>query len=413
MSKTVALQINAATTQCYADTVNARYNNEASNFETIKQRIENAIAKLPIGEQAAVRGKLIAAAKQWRANFPNRKKWGDLELCSAVPMKLSQILIDDTTQRELLINWCDKIVRTWRDCQAMPISVYPITKESMEQIAIWDGQSQLYAAWDGQHTGIAFYIIAVWALDLDPSEVEVPVVLYKSSERAQIRKTFIGKNSPEGNSMLSKYEIFRQQVLGVRLDGFTILDWLEAEAKQSHIEKAKLFVTAENAYDSNMPGAISRMKEINMYSPAVIKDFCTYASAIQKLTPRAIDTLEIGVMCHYFNMGRTASRPVVYTEEEIIDLANHLYDLFGGNFRLAKDSTSIGPFWSRVKSAYTEWWNNYYGDDDDAPEKMVFKAIETTGVPFLYYQLRNTWKKDRVPTLNFNTPIRPSLESLF
>ena len=48
MSKTVALQINAATTQCYADTVNARYNNEASNFETITGMLRLAGFQLPV-----------------------------------------------------------------------------------------------------------------------------------------------------------------------------------------------------------------------------------------------------------------------------------------------------------------------------------------------------------------------------
>lgn len=397
----------------YADKVNSRYHNEASNFETIEQRVNFAISKLPLSEQSAVRNKLIFAATQWIQNNPDKHKWEDLDLCQSMEMRLVDILIDDTTQRELLINWVDKILRTWRDCQAMPISVYEISEDSKKQIPSWNGKDKLYAAWDGQHTIVAIYIIAAWALKLDPATIKVPVVVYKTSQRSEIRKTFMGKNSPEGNSLLTKYELFRQKVLGVRLDKTKNWEWEQAEEKQRYLEEAHLFVTGENAVDRNEPGAISRMKEIDHYSPAVIKDFTVYAREIQAITPRAIDTMEIALMCHWFHMARTSENPIIYTEDEIKSLARHLYDLFGADFKTNKDSTSNGPFWHQAKEAYTNWWDDYYAGSYDTPAKMVFKMLESTGIPFLHAQLRKTWLDGRIPRLNIQTPFRPKDSDLF
>lgn len=413
MTNPVALQVAStqSTTASYADMVNARYRNEASSFFSIKQRIENRISNLPEHQRNAVRGKLLAAAQQWKRDFPTRTKWSDLELCSAIPMTMDIIYIDDTTQRELLVDWVDKIVRLWRDCQAMPIQVYPISREAMEKMPDWDGKSQLYAAWEGQHTAVSMYVIACWAMGLDPKDIEVPVVIYKSSERGEIRKTFMGKNSPEGNALLSEYELFRQMVLGVRLDGANDRRWLEAEEKQQYLEKAGLFVTAENAVDRSEAGAISRMKEIKAYSPSVISDFCRYAVAVQKIDARPIDTMEIALMCHWFNMARMSA--IIYTDDEINSLAHHLLSLFDANFKTYKDSTANGPFWTQAKQAYEVWWNDYYGGSSDMPDKMVFKMLESTGIPFLHSQLRCTWTGGRIPKLNITTPFRPAVQDLF
>tara|TARA_B110000977_G_scaffold197147_2_gene278994 strand:- start:183 stop:1475 length:1293 start_codon:yes stop_codon:yes gene_type:complete len=407
----------------YADAINARYNNAVSNFESLQQRIDNEIAKMPTPQaRAAMRGQLKAAAKEWLRKFPKRKNWKSLDLCDAKPIAILSILIDGTTQRDLGISWCDTILRQWQDSNVRPIAIYPLSIAEMQQIPHWDGKTQLYAAWDGQHTLICLYVIAMQALELsweDMATITVPCNIYKTSQRGQVRETFMHLNTPDGVKLLSDYDEFVQKVYGVRIDDSTKREWMDAELKQQYIEKAHLFVTSVNAPNANEIGAISRMKEIKALSPAVIRDFCIYARAVQVITPRSIDPLEIASICEWFSMVRSSkngNNAVSYTDAQIEDLARHLYDLFGANFRLQSDTgikTELGPFWQKVRTAYANWWMSYYGNDNDAPSKMVFKAVEKTAVVFLYHQLHKTWDADLVPALNVNTPWRPAKKDLF
>lgn len=402
VSNAVAFQ-SAPATPSYADTVNSKYNQSSSLYVNISTRINEAISKLPLNIQASIRGNLIAATTQWSKRHPLKKTWADLDLCDAASVPLSTILIDTTLQRELDLNWIYQILMNWRDIQAQPIQVYkPV--EDFDELCNRFGIDQAWASWDGQHTAVSLYLIAVWLFKLDPATVMVPVVKYKASSKAEMRLNFIKGNSKEGKHLLDEIDLFMQRVYGVRIDGVTDALWVDAELKQQYLEAAGLFATNAKFNDCHMPGAISRMKELTAHSPAVIKDFCTYAKVVQAYRPRPVDTMEIDLMTGWFDMARKGG--IFYTDQEIQDLATHLQMLFGADF------SDVGPFWSQAREAYTNWWDGYYSDPTTRPDKMVFKMLWSHGAPFLYYQLRKTWN-GRIPKLTVNSAFIPYQSDLF
>jgi len=388
----------------YARQFNAKFSKNGSQFVNIKDRIDQRIASLPPAIQNSVRGNLLAAVKAWTRKFPTKKTMKDLDLCEAAFVPLSQILIDDTLQRQLDINWVAKILINWRDIQALPVMVYKPDGSEFDELCIKNNTEEVWAAWDGQHTAVALYLIAVWGLGLNPDEVLVPVTKYRSSTKAEMRLNFTRGNSAEGKNLLDEIDLFQQKVYGVRLDGVTDPDWVEAENKQAALEAADLFVTHRKFNDYDQPGAISRMKEINAFSVSVIKDFATYSKYAQSYGPRPVATMEMDIMCSWFDMAR--KNGIYYTDDEIQDLANHLQSLFGGDF------SDIGPFWNQARIAYSNWWDFYYSDPAYRPDKMVFKMLWSTGGVFLYYQLKHTWN-GRIPKLTINSPFQPSKKDLF
>jgi len=398
----------AVTATSYATQVNSKFHNSASLFVNIKDRIDQTINALPYSKQVSIRTVLKNACAMFQKRFPNRTKFTDLDLVETLERPMMDILIDTTMQRMLMLNWVAYIVANFRDVQAQPIQIYRIANQNVAKelnyYPIGDG---LYASWDAQHTLAALYIIAVWIFKEDPSKVVVPVNIYKVTTKAEIRKTFVAGNSDEGKKLLDDIDIFQQQVYGVRIDGNTETAWLEAEKKQTYIEQADLFVTADKFGDTLMPGAISRMQEIKHYSSDIIRKFCLYAATVQPNNGRPVASQEIEIMCAWFDMARTSG--IDYTDDEIVDLSLHLLSLpFNADFH------EQSVFWEKSRTAYTNWWNDYYSQVPAAyvPSRMSFTKNWRNGGTFLYYQLAKTWK-GRMPKLNINTPFRPMQKDLY
>jgi hypothetical protein len=410
---TTAANTAASPNASYAEQVNSKFRRNGSHYMNIKERIDQRIASLPISVQSTVRNNLLGAVKSWEKKFPTKKSMADLDLCEAAYVPLSQILIDDTLQRPLDIAWCAHILVNWRDIQALPIMVYKPGQSSStvseqggdyESLCLYNNTKEVWASWDGQHTAVVLYLIAVWGLGLDPDDVMIPVAKYRASSKSQMRLNFIGGNSSSGKNLMDEIDLFRQMIYGVRLDGIDIPDWEEAEEKQIALEQANLFVTHKKFNDYNQPGAISRMKEINAFSVSVIQDFATYSKYAQSYGPRPVATMEMDIMCNWFDMARKSN--ICYTESEIQDLATHLQVLFDGDF------SDDGRFWEQARIAYANWWEKYYHDPEFRPAKMVFKMLWSTGGVFLFYQLKKTWN-GRIPALKVDSPFQPSKVDLF
>jgi hypothetical protein len=235
----------------------------------------------------------------------------------------------------------------------------------------------------------------------------VPVNIYKVSKKADIRENFVSGNSEAGKRLLDEIDLFQQQIYGVRLDGNKNPSWIEAEKKQTWLEQAGLFATAEKFGDTNMPGAISRMQEIKSYNSDIIRQFCLYAATVQPAGGRPIASQEIEIMCAWFDMA--AKDGIVYTDEEIVDLSMHLNSLFNANFHESSD------FWIQCRSAYSNWWNRYYSGAGAAyrPAHMSFSKNWRNGGTFLWNQLKKTWTNGRIPALNINTTFQPAVKDLF
>lgn len=397
----------------YASRVNAKYSNTASHFQDLKTRWNSTVSLYEPNVVNTINSMLKQRIAGWIKIHPNAKTFRDLPLCRAQTARLSDILIDETMQRQLNISWVLEIIANWRSWQAMPVQVYTVGASASPELA-YLGDKKLYASWDGQHTAMAFYIIAVFILGLKPEDVEIPVVIYEVSTKAEIRNNFIESNTESGKKLLDKIDIFQQMVYGVRVDGATYPEWLEVEKKQCYLEAADLFLTDKKFGDQNQPGAISRVQDIvdRKVSPEIVRQFCVYAQIVLGMTPRAINTKEAPIILGFLKMAETSN--INYSDEEIENLAMLCEQMFGADFDEA------GPFWKQLEVAYVNWWEDYYDNVDISmrPERPRMNKDWTQGGTFFWHLLKKNWANAAglpmtLPKLNIQTQFLPARQDLF
>ena len=109
----------------HAIKVNNLYEVAESNFVTLQQRLEKALAKAPF-----FRSQLEAVVDEFRrrnCNPPTARGWtkfSDINLCSAISVSFDKILIDETMQREVNMRHILKILRHFSESMVMAIQVY-------------------------------------------------------------------------------------------------------------------------------------------------------------------------------------------------------------------------------------------------------------------------------------------------
>jgi hypothetical protein len=399
--------------QSYATRVNAKYSNTASHYQDLKTRWNATLSLYNPNTVNTINSSLKRQIAGWIKLHPKVKTFKDMPLCRAQTCRLSDILIDETMQRQLNISWVLEIIEDWRAWQAMPVQVYTVGANASPELA-YLGEDKLYASWDGQHTAMAFYIIAVFILGLDPKDVEIPVVIYDVSTKAEIRNNFIESNSESGKKLLDKIDIFQQMVYGVRVDGATYPDWLEVEKKQQYLEAADLFLTDEKFGDATQVGAINRVEDIvtRKVSPEIVRQFCVYAKTVLGFTPRAINTKEAPIILGFLKMASVDD--VQYSDAEIESLAMLCNQLFSADF------DARGPYWAQVETAYLNWWESFYDGVDESvrPERPRMNKDWTQGGTFFWHLLKKNWKDEAgmpmaMPRLNIQTPFIPNRKDLF
>jgi hypothetical protein len=397
----------------YASKVNAKYGSTASHFQPLKERWNSTLSRYNPNTVNTINSSLKRTIAGWIKLNPIVKTFKDMRLCRAQTAPLSAILIDETMQRQLNISWVLEIIANWRAWQAMPVQVYTVGSSASPELA-YLGQEQLYASWDGQHTAMAFYIIAVFILGLDPKEVEIPVVIYEVSTKAEIRNNFIESNTSKGKKLLDHIDIFQQQVYGVRVDGAAYPEWREVEKKQQYLEAADLFLTDAKFGDADQIGAISRVKDIadHKISPEIVRQFCVYAKTIMGLTPRAINTKEAPIILGFLKMASVDN--VDYSDAEIESLAMLCYNLFDADFDEA------GAYWAQLETSYLNWWVAFYDNVDESmrPAQPRMNKDWTQGGTFFWHLLKKNWKDEAgfpvaMPRLNIQTPFTPGKKDLF
>lgn len=395
--------ISPAIPQSYAQTQNAQYNHTGSKFVDLGTRFNDTISGMVRSKQVGIRSTISNACKQFQKRYPHVTKFKQLQLAEACETLMGEILIDITIQRQLNLPWVAQILTNFREVQADPIKLYEVVSGG-DLANRYPVGTKLFASWDAQHTAIVYWIIATMICKEDPNKVTVPSIIYKVKNRADIRMNFVNGNSDIGKMRLDSIDLFRQKVLGVRLDGNTDPTWKEAELKQQHLEEADLFVTAEKFGDTNQPGAISRMTEIDKYTSDVIRKFCLYTATIP--SPRPIDSQEIEIVCGFFNMAKEDG--VDYSDEDVIDFGNHVHALFDGNFH------ESSPFWNKVRTAYENWHKKYYAGMPAKHQPKHIKVAKNwnTGGTFLWHQLDKSWGKT-MPRLNTTTPFIPARKDLY
>lgn len=401
--KAIATQAVAPVPPTYAAQQNARYNHTGSIYVDLGKRYNTSLANLPQMKAVGARAQLTAACKEFQKRYPHVTKFSDLHLAQAGLTPLGRILIDITIQRLLDLNWVITILKNFREVQADPIKLYEVVAGG--DLEKEYGKGAIFASWDAQHTAIVYYIISVVILKQDPMAVDVPSVIYKVKNRADIRENFVSGNSKTGKHLLDSIDLFMQMVLGVRIDGSTDPKWIEAELKQQYLEQANLFVTAEKFGNTHMPGAISRMAEIDKYTSDVIRKFCLYSAQIDP--PRPIDSQEIEIMCAWFDMAKNAG--IDYTDEQVVELSTYILDTFGQDW-----GNEASMFWDKVKVAYQNWHAKYYRKfpANLRPNSRMAKNWNTGGT-FLWAQLNNSWNTNPLPPLANSSPFIPDAKDLY
>jgi len=370
----------------YADLFNAKYNHSESEYVDIPTRFSQFVDENKMIE-------IKMACREFKRRNPQFKTFQDVldALCIAVPNKGSDIYVDGTMQRNLVIDSVIGRVDGFKPTKVMPIQVTPHPTED-----------NVVCGWDGQHTVILLYIICVFVFGEQWDDAVIPTVIYKTSSKAEIRQNFIGLNG-EDKTPLDPIDIWMQMIYGVRVDGSEDPKWLEAERKQQMLERFKLFATHDKFDNSHEIGAISRLFEIEKATPEDLHLFGIYWSAIRQQRPVA--PKEIYMMLTWIMLCRTEG--VQLDEDYMLDLADMNTTFFRADF------TPSGPFWAKAEIAYENWHDSKYKDfaDADKPEPSMQK-LPTHGIPFFNAQIKKTLKR-KVPSYFANNGFTPAEEDLW
>lgn len=374
----------------YAATKNARFNDAGSSIKTVRQRWDETYNQLPVNQQRAIDYALMAAKAEFHRRNPTFKTWNDIssQLAKAYTVTMSSVDIDATMQRQLNIEWVLNLLNTFVVTKVVPIQVYQP-----------DATEDKYLAWDGQHTLVLLWLIATQIFEQDPENITIPVNVYASHLKHEMRANFIDLNSEVGKKMLELFDKFEQMIYGVRVDKSTNPTWVEAELKQQIIEDAGLFVTAKKFGDHEEAGAISRLQEINKLGTEAVSWLCLYLVAVG-CQNRAVEEKEIVMMAYFFERCRLAKIKV--TPDYIFGVAGVAKQHWAADF------SPTSKFWVRVSNAYGRWHAKHvvYGTPRCNKEPVH-------GYPFMIEQLKKDLPKYSFPENRSSSEFTPFAEDLF
>ena len=367
----------------YADSFNAQYVKSDSHFVDLASRFNTFC-----DESKAIEFRMMT--REFRRRNPNFKTIQDVRkrIARALPAQLSDIEIDTTMQRLLNLEHVLGMLENFKATKVQPIQVY----EDPER----PGK---YIAWDGQHTAILLYILAVMVFESTPADFEIAVAIYDVTTKAEIRENFVGLNG-EDKLPLDAIDLFQQKVFGVRVDGSKKPDWILAEQKQCMLEKHKLFATSDKFDNTHEVGAISRMAELDKASPAVVEQFGIYWSAIRK--QRSVDAKEIFMMMTWFMLAEVQN--VKIDTDYILDLADMNMSLFDANF------APSGGFWAKCETAYENWYQT--SPQAAAGFEPSMQKMPSHGIPFLNAQIKKSLGR-KVPQFVANNGFTPNEKDLW
>ena len=373
----------------YATQRNAKFRNSTSHFITLVDRLNDTINALPTAQAKANWAlSLKKAIQAFKKSYPNVKDFNNrklFRLVKATDIPMMDIMVDTTMQREPDLQWIIKIITNFRDYQAQPMQVF--------------GHGALWGAWDSQHTALAMYLIARDALNLDLATVMLPANIYDVGSRADLRNLFISMNTTTGKNAgkkpLDHIDIFEQMVYGVEVDGVTDQDWVDVHTKWKHLDAAGIFVTADKFNNTDEIGALSRLQEVLESSVEVVRQFSVYAGHIVDVQQRAINSKESPIIIEFLNL--CAQQDIVYSDADIVDLANHCISLFDANF------DARGPYWTQVHEANINAYNKMHKGMPknlwpDAPRNA---KNTPQGLAFFWHQLSVSWAKPKAVTFKF------------
>lgn len=374
-------QLKVITKQSYAAQINAQRSSTASHVITIANRWNDTVQSMTAERQALAKHLLTQAIAEFRRRNPHIKSWKDLDLVEAKEEIMSKIFIDTSMQRQLDVFWLIQLINGFQSSKVMPIQIYRDASNNMSS-----------HAWDGQHTLLMLWVIATMILNEDPEKIKIPVNIYKSHLKAEMRDNFITLNSSEGKKHLEPIDHLIQKVLGVRVDGSKNPIWLSAEKKQRYAEDHDLFYTAKKFGDAHMPGAISRLQEINNLESDVVGNLCKYLGFSTSGVRNAHEK-EMVMMAKFFEL--CDSQGIKVDDQYIRDLYAAISHYWGADL----DDTS--QFWTSAATCYYNWHASMNFQVNPRFDKMP-----PLGMPYMLAQLARGFNH-KLPSYRSNSGFIP------
>lgn len=316
----------------YADQINNQFNRSQSHYVSLNQRLQSVVQG-----QTYTQTVLSETVDDFKERNEHITKWSDIKLCNAQSTTLDKIAIDVTLQRLLMVDWVMDILDKFWEIKVMPVCVY--------EDPDCPGK---YVCWDGQHTAITLFIIAS-LLKEDITKCQIPIVIYPSSKKNEMRQVFMAING-DAKAPLDAIDKFQQMVFGVRTDGATINDWLVAELKQQYLENAKMFATHRKFNDTEQAGALTVMTELmdtKNYNLNITKYFTQYFTSVCR-SNRPVQPKESWMLYEYFKLCEQDSN-IDVTPEYVRSVAKALKVVGHGDF----DSYAL---WERAKTSYQDYY---------------------------------------------------------
>jgi len=364
----------------YADQINDQFNRSQSHYVNLNQRLQSVIQG-----QTYMQTVLSETVDDFRERNDHLTKWSDIKLCKAQSTTLDKIAIDITLQRLLMIDWVMDILDNFWAIKVMPICVYEDPN--------CPGK---YICWDGQHSAIMLFIIAS-LLKEDITKCEVPIVIYPSSKKNEMRQVFMAING-DAKAPLDTIDKFQQMVFGVRTDGATNNDWVVAELKQQYLESAKMFATHRKFNDTGQAGALTVMTELmdtRNYNTDITKYFTQYFTSICR-SNRPVQPKESWMIYEYFRLC-DQDPSINITPKYVRSVAKALKVVGYGDF----DSYAL---WERAKASYQTYYKKNVRNGLDLlgiryPEKPL-------GMTFIIAQVAKAGVKVPKFSGTFNVPLK-------
>jgi hypothetical protein len=375
----MAAPMQTATVLVYADTVNQQFYKSKSQYVDLASRLAHTVSNDSFRQQL-----VEASIEEFKVRNPKLSDWVDFKFCQSGTTTLDKIVIDITLQRMLNLIHATRIMDKFKQIRVMPISVY--------QDPLAPGK---YVCWDGQHTAIVLYMIAAQTLGLDIAKCEVPIVIYESSQKSEMRENFMELN---GNAKLplDLIDYFHQMVFGVRTDNSTNASWVLVEAKQKALESAKMFATHTKFGDGDQPGALTRLDElmdVKNYDLSITQHFCKYFVAICQ-SGRPVQPKECWMLYEYFKMCQNEG--IVVDDAYIRGIARSLRTAFNGDF----NSIVLA---AKAKTSYQQWWLDTNRSFDGTLRGISYPEYRM-GLTFLTKQIAKNFS-GVVPTGNPLWPV--------
>lgn len=364
---TSQLVIKPRTISCYADQVNNQFHKSQSHYVDLSERLKDHLS------DSDKKYLLDDSITNFKLKHSNVHHWSNISLCRAQSTTLDKIMIDVTLQRMLDFKHAIQILDRFRQILVMPICVY-------EEPAC-PGK---YVCWDGQHTAIVLLMIAKHILgETDLSNVRIPIVIYPSTMKSDMRQCFITLNG-EGKKPLDVIDKYHQKVFGVRTDNSTNSDWILNEKKQQALENAKMFATHSKFGDVNMPGALTRLEELvdADYDLEVTENFCKYFVSICK-SSRPVQPKESWLLYDFFQLCQSAR--ITVDDQYIKGITDSIKKAFGGN-----DLDAIALV-QRAKRSYQEWWRVNKPNPDGTLWGINYPSEKKMAQVFFLAQLRKNF----------------------